>query len=185
MPIDDPPATIITSARLDLVPLTAECLAACLDDQREQAAGLLGASFATEWWEQPEVMSLRLATLRNDPAQLPWLIRAIVRRTDRLMIGHIGGHDRPGAAYLEPYAPGGLEFGYTVFAPYRRQGYAIEALGALMDWAAALGVPSFVLSISPTNLASLGVARHYGFEPVGSHHDPVDGLELIFRRMAL
>ena len=75
----------------------------------------------------------------------------------------------------------GLEFGYTVFTPHRRKGYAKEAAAALMGWAQEKhGIDSFVVSISPDNAPSLAVARALGFRKVASHIDPVDGLEDIF-----
>ena len=48
-----------------------------------------------------------------------WVLRAIVDRERGAMVGHIGCHAQPGAAYLEPWAPGGS----------RRLGRRIEACG--------------------------------------------------------
>ncbi len=171
----------VLSPRLELVSLRIEMLAASLAGDRQEAAALLGARIDDEWWPSTNLMQLWLDHLRQDPALLPWLARAIVRRSDRLMIGHMGGHGYPGAAWLEPYVRGGFEIGYTVFTPYRRQGYAREALGALMAWAVyEQTVSSIVLSISPTNRPSLALARHYAFQQVGTALDPVDGIEAIF-----
>ena len=101
------------------------------------------------------------------------------------MVGHCGFHGSPGAAYLEPYAPGGAEIGYTVFPPYRRNGYATEAVRGLMGWAAeAHGVPTFVLSIAPANEPSQAIARRLGFSVVGLYDDPEDGPEEVFARPA-
>lgn len=99
------------------------------------------------------------------------------------MVGHIGFHSRPGEKYLDELTPGGVEFGYTVFEKWRRRGYASEASESLMDWAHRLhGVTRFVVSISPTNLPSLGLARRLEFERIGSHVDDEDGPEDIFER---
>jgi hypothetical protein len=59
-------------------------------------------------------MELRLAQLQRDPNLLPWLLRAIGLRKERMMIGHIGYHSYPNPGYLLEVAPGGVEFGYTV-----------------------------------------------------------------------
>ena len=127
-------------------------------------------------------MRFWLGRLTDEPEVQPWLARAMVRREDRRMIGHAGFHGRPGMAHLQPYAPGGVEMGYTVFTPYRRQGYAAEALEALMGWAAAQGVPWFVLSIAPANAASQAIARRFGFVKVGEQIDEIDGVEEVFAR---
>ncbi len=175
----------ILTARLALVPLTIPFFEASLAGDRERAAALLGATVPDEWFESEAIMGIRLGDLRSDPSLQPWLMRAMLRREDRVMVGHCGFHGRPGAAYLEPYAPGGVEMGYTVFSPYRRQGYATEAVQGLMAWAAAEhGVPVFVLSIAPTNVPSQAIARRLGFTKVGSHIDPEDGVEEIFVRQA-
>jgi RimJ/RimL family protein N-acetyltransferase len=99
------------------------------------------------------------------------------------MVGAIGFHTRPGAAYLAELSPGGVEFGYQVFTAYRRQGYAGEAATALMDWAHTQhGVNRFVLSISPENIPSLALAQKLGFTVIGAHIDEEDGPEDIFER---
>ncbi|MFL5806456.1 MAG: GNAT family N-acetyltransferase [Roseiflexaceae bacterium] len=174
-------ATTIQSARLDMIPMTPEFLQASLDGDLAAAAAVIGLTIPTDWLEEPDLMRIRLDQLRADPSLQPWLLRAIGLRSERLMIGHIGFHTRPGAAYLADLAPGGVEFGYTVFARFRRQGYAREAAHALMGWAAReQGVPRFVVSISPQNLPSLGLAQQLGFQRIGSHVDEEDGPEDIF-----
>jgi [ribosomal protein S5]-alanine N-acetyltransferase len=179
----DPAAPILT-ARLALAPLTIPFFEASLARDRARAAALLGAAVPDDWFDDDGIMGVRLGDLRGDPSLLPWLMRAMVRRDDGVMVGHCGFHGRPGAAYLEPYAPGGAEMGYTVFPAYRRQSYATEAVAGLMGWAAAQGVPAFVLSIAPANVPSQAIARRLGFVKVGSHMDPEDGLEEIFARPA-
>lgn len=175
----------VSSERLDLVPMTAAFFSHCLAGERSLAAGALGAAIADDWWEERAIMEFWLGRLCDDPGVLPWLARAMVRRADGLMVGHVGFHGRPGMEHLAPYAPGGVEMGYTVFAAYRRQGYAAEALAALMRWAAdEHGVPAFVLSIAPDNAPSQAIARRFGFVKVGSHIDEEDGLEEIFVRPA-
>ncbi len=177
----DQAAPTISSARLDLVPMTPAFYELCLAGERAAASAALGAAIDDAWWAATPLMQFWLGRLRDDPGVQPWLARAIVRRADRLMVGHSGFHGRPAMPHLAPYAPGGAELGYTVFAPYRRQGYAAEALAALMAWAARdHAVPAFVLSIAPENVASQALARRFGFVKVGEQIDPEDGLEEIF-----
>lgn len=107
----------------------------------------------------------------------------MVSRVESTMIGQIGFHTRPGPEYLATLSPGGVELGYTVFEAWRRQGYAREAAEGLMDWAhRSHGVTRFVVSISPTNRASLALASRLAFARIGSHVDEEDGPEDIFER---
>ena len=180
-----PPTVTIQSARLDMIPMTPEFLQASLDGDLAAAASIIGLTIPADWLEESDLMRIRLADLRADPGLQPWLLRAIGLRSERLMIGHIGFHTRPGAAYLADLAPDGVEFGYTIFPRFRRQGYAREAAQALMDWAAReQGVTRFVVSISPQNLPSLGLAQQLGFQRIGSHVDEEDGPEDIFELRA-
>jgi [ribosomal protein S5]-alanine N-acetyltransferase len=173
----------ISTPRLDLVPMTTPFLAACLVGEAA-AARELGAAMPADWQAELPILSFFHARLHADPAALPWLARAIVLREERVAIGHCGFHGPPGMPHLQPYAPGGVELGYTVFPAFRGRGYATEAVRGLMGWAAARGVPWFVLSIAPDNAPSQAIARRLGFALAGSHEDPEDGLEEIFVRPA-
>ena len=124
------------------------------------------------------MLGLRLRQLEEDPAVSPWLLRAMVSRADRCLVGYIGFHTAPGPAYLEPYSPGAVELGFTVFPPYRRRGYARESCNTLIRWAREFhGVTRFVMTIRPDNIASQSLAKSLGFIKIGSHIDDVDGLE--------
>ena len=118
----------------------------------------------------------RLATLRVDPSARPWLGRALIVTEEdgtRRVIGTAGFHSPPDTE-------GRVEIGYRIDPAYRRQGYAIEAVRGLFDWAAAKGVHRFVASISPDNDPSLALAAKLGFRKVGEQMDEIDGLELVF-----
>jgi RimJ/RimL family protein N-acetyltransferase len=119
-------------------------------------------------------MERRLRQIAEAPGDAPWLLRAMVRREDRVMVGYINFHGRPDDA-------GRAELGYTVFEPWRRQGYATEAIIGMMRWASREApVQAFVLSISPSNVASLALAAKLGFVQVGSQVDEIDGVEYVF-----
>jgi ribosomal-protein-alanine N-acetyltransferase len=188
----------IATARLDLIPLTADLYEASLAgrtaahrrDRREGAEILPGLAIAPEWFAMRTLLQMRLEQLRAEPSLAPWLLRAIALRSERIVIGHIGFHGAPGAPYLRKLAPQasspgslGAEFGYTIYPAWRRQGYAREASLALMRWAAEeRGVSRFVLSISPTNIPSLRLAEQLGFTRIGSQLDDEDGSEDVFER---
>ena len=171
----------IRSERLDLVPMSPGFLDASLEGDRALAAERLGVPLPDAWPDDRGILELRLRELREDPSLQPWLLRALVLRAGPHFAGHIGFHTAPAPAYLEAFAPGGVELGYTVFAPFRRRGLAREACLALMVWARSVhGVPRFVVSISPDNAASRALALGLGFRRVGSHADAVDGFEDVY-----
>ena len=169
----------IDSERLHLIPMNPAFLRASLASNPGDAGPLLQVSLPADWpGEATDVLSLHLEKFESEPALQPWLIRAMALRGTGAMIGHIGFHTPPGADYLQTISPGAVEFGFTVFPVFRRQGYAREASLALMHWARQThGVTKFVLSIRPDNAASQALAAQLGFVRIGSHVDEVDGLE--------
>ena len=170
--------TTICAERLELVPLHPPFLQAVLEHDLTKAERILGVSLPDGLLDSTDVMAMRLQQLQAEATYQPWSLRAIVLRDRPVMIGHIGCHTAPGAEYLRPYSPGGVEFGFTVYPPFRRQGYAREASRALMGWAHQVhAVTRFVLSIRPDNTASQALAAGLGFVRIGSHMDEVDGLE--------
>lgn len=172
----------IVTPHLTLVSLAPAFLVASLARDRAQAERLLGLRVPDEWFDEHPLIALRLDDLRADPTWRPWLLRAVGLTTTGEMIGHIGFHTPPGAAYLEAYAPRGIELGYTIFPAHRRRGHAGEAVAAMLAWAAGQGVPRFVLSIGPDNEASLRLAQRHGFVRVGTRVDAEDGPEEVFVR---
>ena len=146
-------------------------------------AQLVGAVVPPEL--RDNLTSFVFAKLRLDEDALyqPWSARAIILADSGTVIGHIRFHSRPDPVDLHPFARDAIEFGYTIFPDYRRQGYAAEASGAMMAWAQAMvGVRNFVATISPNNVASLALIARLGFELVGQVVDEVDGVEDVFLR---
>ncbi len=177
----EPYPTIIQSQRLILRSMTPPFLQSSLQGDRARAEELMRLTVPAEWFEETGLIAIRLKDLQHDPQLQPWLLRAIGLREQEQMIGHIGFHTPPNPPYLAKIAPGGIEFGYTIFSPFRRQGFAYEASQALMYWACEQGgVSRFVLSISPQNIPALGLAQKLGFIRIGSHVDDADGIEEIF-----
>ena len=173
---------VISSDRLCLVTLSPDVLRFSLSRDALSVDRLLGLSAPPYWYEKENLFRFRLQQLAEDPTYLPWSVRAISLRAERQMVGYIGFHTKPAHPYLKPHAPNGVEFGFEVFPPYRRQGYAREACNAIMRWAYDHHkVTEFVVSISPGNIPSLRLAESLGFERVGSHIDAEDGLEDIRR----
>ncbi len=172
----------IYTERLELRLMTPTFFEATLRDDQVQAAQLLGLPIPAEWWPVSHHKRERLAQAHANPALEPWMERAIVLRATQTMIGSIAFHMAAPPDPVRPLGPGGVEFGYTIFAPYRRQGYATEACQGLVDWAEQQGVKRFILTISPENQPSLRNAAHFDFVKIGSQLDEEDGLEEIYER---
>lgn len=176
--------TTIRSARLDLITLTPAMLDAALAGDLALASQLMGLEVPEEWLEERDLIVIRRDQVVAQPNLQPWLLRAIGLRAERRMIGHFNFHTAPGPDYLQELAPGGVELGYTIFESFRRRGFALEASQSMMDWAhREHGVTRFIVSISPTNVPSLGMARKLGFhDHLGQQIDEEDGPEDIFER---
>jgi ribosomal-protein-alanine N-acetyltransferase len=171
----------IITPRLRLRLMPAEFLEACLDNDIATAEARIELTLSPEWLQEKHLMTLRLKECHADPAYRPWSVRAMGLASSGRMIGHIGFHSPPDPEYLRRFVPDGIEVGYTVFAAYRRQGFAQEALGGLLSWATARSALRHVVaSIAPTNVASTALAQKLGFVKVGEHQDEVDGLEYVY-----
>src|SRR5688572_10687529 len=125
----------IVTQRLELRPMSLLFMQASLRGDLQRASELLAATVPAGWPEIPDVLRMRVEQLAADPDSEGWLLRGMCDRTSARMLGHIGFHSRPAPGYLDAYLPGGIELGFTVFEPHRRQGYAREAAIGLMSWA--------------------------------------------------
>lgn len=173
---------LIQAERINLVLLNAESLRFSLEGDADALQQSLNIVVPPEWFQRTKLVKLRLDQVMRHPEFQPWSIRAIVLRDTNDMVGHIGFHTRPGAEYLHPFAPDGVEFGYSVYPRFRRLGYAREASIALMEWAYRVhSISQFIVTVAPANIPSLYLVLSLGFSKVGSHVDEVDGLEDIYR----
>lgn len=161
--------TLIATPRFDLRSLDKAVFDALIVGDTVRAGAGLEASVPASWRSAEErALAVQRDRLQQAPDAAHWLMRAIVRRSDRVMVGHIGFHGAPGMEHLVSIAPGAVEMGYTVFPEFRGQGIATEAARALMDWAAMQGVLRVVASIAPDNAPSLRIAEKLGFARWGS-----------------
>ena len=166
---------MVGTARLDLVALEPAILA--LIERDDVAAVERELSMRVPaGWTQTIPARLRLEQLAADPSEQPWLVRAIVLRRHRRVIGSIGFHDPPDQH-------GRVEIGYDIIPAERRKGYAREAVLGLTAWAYATNqARSCAVSITPNNMPSLALTRALGFDHVGERMDDIDGPELILER---
>lgn len=167
----------IRTPRLRLLLMPISFLQASLACDVAAAQAVLNVRIPRLWFKQSELIAMRLIDCDSDPQFAPWSLRAICDSA-RTMVGYIGFHARPGAAYLQEFAPSGVEFGYRIFPRYQGLGYATEAARGIILWAAAEHrVRRFALSIAPGNLTSQRVATKLGFVKIGNHLDQADGFE--------
>jgi RimJ/RimL family protein N-acetyltransferase len=166
----------IATERLELVWLSPELVEALLDGRRDE----LGFAVPDDWPDDHDrrFLAFRLRQMGDEPARGPWLVRAVVLPESRELIGHVGFHGPAGINALR--AADAVEIGYTIFPEHRRNGYATEAVEALLDWARAQGIHRFVASVGPGNEPSLKIVRRLGFVEIGRHWDDEDGEELEF-----
>jgi [ribosomal protein S5]-alanine N-acetyltransferase len=166
-------AAVISTERLELVPLPPDLLRLIDSGDIAAVARELGAVIPNGWAEAVPAR-LRLTQLAADPSEQPWLVRAVVLRKAREVVGSVGFHEPPDVH-------GRVEIGYDVVAGRRRRGYAREAIVGLAAWAFTTGRARVcVASVSPGNAPSLALVHSLGFRQVGEQIDEIDGLELVF-----
>jgi [ribosomal protein S5]-alanine N-acetyltransferase len=176
----------IVSDRVELVSMSPDFVENLLADRRSEAEALGGFRLPEDWPDAHDAgfLNLRLRQMRERPETQEWFAYAVVLPNgERPMIGHAGFHGPPGVNARK--AADAVEVGYTIFDPYRRNGYATEAVRALLGWATAEhGIQHFIASVSPENEPSLAIVRRLGFQKVGRHWDDEDGEELEFELSA-
>lgn len=112
----------------------------------------------------------------TEPAARAWIVSrlgpgahvfAILRGADEAFIGVVGF----GGVAAMP------EMGYWIGRDYRGQGYATEAIGEVVAYARALGVPRIHADTFPDNPASARVLAKAGFVTLGmvERHFPARG----------
>jgi ribosomal-protein-alanine N-acetyltransferase len=172
--------TDVSSEHLSLVPMSLALMQALARGDLQCAQPMVGYRIPPHWPRGMEsVLRFRVAIAQARPETLPLLLNVMVLRADpEVVVGRIGFH---GPADEN----GMLEIGYEVFAPYRRRGYAREAVIAMFDWAQRdPAVRRFRATVSPQNLASARLVTGLGFVQIGTQWDEHDGEETIFERAA-
>jgi len=141
--------TLYTS-RLRIEPVT-PALAAAARAGQAAFADVLGAHVPDDWRQA----SLGLVA-RSNAGEAP--MRAIaIHRIDGDVVGDVR---------FEPSVRAAREFelGYAVARARRRQGYAVEAAGAVVDWLFAEGgAESIIAGCDKQNLGSVRTLRRLGF----------------------
>jgi RimJ/RimL family protein N-acetyltransferase len=101
-----------------------------------------------------------LRATEQDGEQRPFGYYQVRRQSDGLAIGGVGFKGRPDG--------GVVEIGYGLVPSARGHGYATEALRALVQIAAGLGVTTIRADTEPGNAASKRTVEHAGFYQIES-----------------
>jgi [ribosomal protein S5]-alanine N-acetyltransferase len=97
----------------------------------------------------------------------------LIHKLERLAIGQIGFKGQPDT-------DGSVEIGYGLNATHHNQGYASEAVGALVHWALESGFAKRITAETlVSNLASNRVLEKLGFARFGTRFDANEGGNLI------
>jgi ribosomal-protein-alanine N-acetyltransferase len=132
-----------------------------------EALGLeIPVEFAAKGWGHFAVR------LRESTASAGWNVYAVVR--DGVIVGDAGFKGPPDT-------DGAVEIGYAILPDHRRRGYAVAAVRALLEHAAADPRVRVVRAcIDPTNAASIAVVTSAGMLADGEFMHPRDGRQLLF-----
>jgi RimJ/RimL family protein N-acetyltransferase len=162
--------------------MNATFLQMSLDASRSDIRGNARLDVPSYWLQETELMQMRLTEFLDDPPYAAWGLHAIRIASSNQMIGHVGFHSLPDAEYLHPYWPDAVELAYTTYPPYRRQGYAAEAVTGLLRWAASSAlIRRFLLTVSACNVASRRLAEKLGFRVVERYrNDECLGEDLLY-----
>jgi len=169
----------IQTERLNLRLVSLAGLAATAAKDRAATRRILG-KVPEVWFDEAWVSDLRLKQWTDDPAYGPWSIRAIGLQTTGEVVGNMNCHHVPMPFVLQGETIMAVELGYSIFEPWRRRGFALEAIRGFSGWAATQRVQALVLSVSPKNTASLGLAAKLSAKKIGSKVDEIDGPEDIY-----
>jgi RimJ/RimL family protein N-acetyltransferase len=146
-----------------------QCLA-----RGETPAGDDGPALAVAW--PPRFVAERSLRQHADGVPWRWCSGFLVLRTgDRAVVGSCG--------FKHPPCAGVVELGYGIAPACRRQGFARQAVQALLQRAFdGDQVDAVLAQVNPDNLASTRVVQALGFQPLGRRVDE-DGETLVQWRM--
>lgn len=166
---------VIASDRLDLVLLERDSLDDLIAGRVAAVERRISATIPQRWVEDSlPLVRMRREQITRDPTSAPWLLRAIVLRSERRVVGHVNFHGPPASE-------GWVEIGYSILTEYRRKGLAVEAARAMFDWANRNhGVATFRASVGPWNVPSLRMIQRFGLTKIGVQWDEEDGEEIVF-----
>jgi RimJ/RimL family protein N-acetyltransferase len=171
--------TVLTTDRLELVPITLAIVEAVMLDRREDARRLIGAEMPSRWPGRALVeraFSASLDRIRTAPEKRLWGDRLMITRgAERRVVGSVVFHGFPD--------DGVAEVGYGVDEDVQRMGYGTEATRAAVDWALDRSeIRAVQARTFPWHRASVRVLEKVGMRKVAEDEHDVLGEQWIFER---
>ncbi len=171
----------LTTERLELVPFTADAIAALLAGDGDRLRTLTGFTFPSPLSPPPlmeDLLPLVEQRLRETPESLGWWTWLAIDRSTRAVTGALGfggPPDREGAVMI----------GYATYPSVDHRGFATEATRVLMDWALQQpGVARVCASIPPDNGPARRVAEKVGMRIAGTvWEEEIDDVLLYEKRV--
>jgi uroporphyrinogen-III synthase/uroporphyrinogen III methyltransferase/synthase len=163
-------AKAMRTARLRMMPATAETLHLELDDPAAFAT-LLGVRLPQDWppgeYDRGAIQFFLEKMIEGGPKAVGWYgWYAILEGSEPAALVGCGGYLGP------PDEAGCLEIGYSICEQWRGQGLAKELVQALVDRALALGAKKIVAHTTEANPASIAVLLGCGFQQaIGSESE--------------
>jgi [ribosomal protein S5]-alanine N-acetyltransferase len=169
-PVSTPPIIAeIQTARLDLVPVTAEsirCQVGFGPRMYTDLGAAISADIPAEWppenWE-PHVLDYLLNLIAEDPKATGWCRYLLLRHPGgRTLIGSFG-------CAFPKAETGEAELGYGLLPHWQRQGFAAEAVLAMLPWLQSQRpIRAFVAQTFPDLRGSIRVLEKCGFHHAGA-----------------
>lgn len=156
----------IETERLILLPVFRYDMAGLLGGKKKR---ILGYRCHEEWpgWELLEALPVMMNDLQDDPSSVGWHVWAVIEKRSSTIIGDVGFKGSPDRH-------GMVKMGYSIAVPFRRSGYAKEAVRALACYALGTGeISGITAEVDPSNLPSWKLLSTLGWEH-GVEHEGFD-----------
>ena len=152
----------ITTQRLELLPCSLEVAQAVVTRNKSEVERLLGVQVPDDWYasEVLDFFPMYAQMLIDDPSQLGWGVWLMIHIADSTLIGDLGFGGKPDQT-------GTVEMGYEVLSAYRQQGFAFEAVEALVDFAFTGQELKRIIAHSPDDhVASIRILEKLGIQQI-------------------
>jgi RimJ/RimL family protein N-acetyltransferase len=167
---------VISTSRLELHHISAEGLIELFEKKSDELA-IADRNFSNPLKvliDDPGPLAWRVPQVKEDPVLNKWFVRFIVLKEENVVIGSTSFHGAPDAQ-------GMIEIGLGIEEHFQNRGFAKESLLGMWSWVSAQpGVKTLRYTVSPDNLPSIAVIKHFGFDFVGQQMDDIDGPENIY-----
>lgn len=139
--------------------------AAAIPHDRASVAEIVGASVPDEW-PLPDLLDVVHLQVEGAEHYGVWVV---IDRDAATIVGDAGFHGPPQEQRIE--------LGYAVLPQFRRQGYATEASGALVEWALAQPeISEVVARCAADNPGSIATLERNGFQRTGEDRGTIHWL---------